>query len=191
MANKKGFNKYEIRGDTTIIFLENRKGEKFETMIDTEDLDRLIKLNYHWHVEHARSGLKPYYARTQVYQGCVDGVHKNNKTYKLHGLIMNKKPRELVDHRSRDTLDNRKKNLRIASKDDNSKNRDCSNKNNTSGYRNVSKVGNWWFVQLQVEGKNTLLKKFPLGQLDEAGAYAEKMRKKYYGDFAGRNQTIS
>ena len=47
MTNKKGFNRYEIRDDVTVVFFEDRKGEKFQSLIDTDDLDKLIKLNYH------------------------------------------------------------------------------------------------------------------------------------------------
>jgi hypothetical protein len=42
-------------------------------------------------------------------------------------------------------------------------------------------------VQLQINGKNTILGKFPYEQLEEAGAFAEQMRQKYYGEYAGRN----
>ena len=45
--------------------------------------------------------------------------------------------------------------------------------------------GNGWSVQLQVEGKNTTLKRFKKDQLKEAGEFAEEMRQKYYGEFAG------
>ena len=48
--------------------------------------------------------------------------------------------------------------------------------------------GSGWSVQLQIEGKNTTLKRFKKNQLDEAGSYAEKMRKEIYGEeFAGNN----
>jgi len=46
---------------------------------------------------------------------------------------------------------------------------------------------NCWLVQLRVEGRNTCLKKFPLEQLEEAGVFAEEMRQKYYGEFAGKS----
>ena len=35
--------------------------------------------------------------------------------------------------------------------------------------------------------KNTCLGKFPKDQLEDAGKFAEEMRKKYYGEFAGVN----
>ena len=42
-----------------------------------------------------------------------------------------------------------------------------------------------WIVQLQVDGKNTKLGTFT--DVDEAGAFAEEMREKYYGKFKGNN----
>lgn len=42
-----------------------------------------------------------------------------------------------------------------------------------------------WLVQLQVNGKNACLGKFPKEQLEEAAKFAKEMREKYYGDFAG------
>jgi hypothetical protein len=42
-------------------------------------------------------------------------------------------------------------------------------------------------VQLQVNGKNTHLGRFKKDQLEEAGKFAEEMRQKYYGVFAGSN----
>jgi len=92
-----------------------------------------------------------------------------------------------VDHHDYDTLNNRESNLYITSTIRNSRNRSRKNSNNKSGYRNVCKLDNKWHVQLQINGKNTCLKKFPLDQLEEAGAYAELMRQKYYGDFAGKS----
>jgi len=116
----------------------------------------------------------------------------NNKfTYKhnaLSRILLHVEGSNLfVDHKNHNTLDDRKENLRVTIVDKNSKHRKSKNSNNKSGYRNVSKRDKWWIVQLQIEGENTILKKFPLDQLDEAGAYAELMRQKYYGEYAGEN----
>lgn len=98
---------------------------------------------------------------------------------------MNTNKNEYVDHKNHNTIDNRKNNLRVTRNDKNTKNRKSKNSNNTSGYRNVSWVNNKWIVQLQIKGKNKVLGKFD--DINKAGKFAEKMRKKYYGDFAGNN----
>ena len=92
-----------------------------------------------------------------------------------------------VDHKNYDTLDNRKDNLRVTIQDKNLKNRSGKNSNNTSGYRNVSLRNNKWVVQIQIDGVNTVLKRFPKDNLDDAGVFAEEMRLKYYGEFAGKS----
>ena len=90
-----------------------------------------------------------------------------------------------IDHINHNTLDDRKSNLRELTVEQNSRYREGKNKNNKSGYRNVSWDGYKWVVQLQVNGKNTCLGRFPKDQLEEAGKFAEEMRKKYYGKYAG------
>jgi hypothetical protein len=42
-------------------------------------------------------------------------------------------------------------------------------------------------VQLQIDGKNTCLKRFKENELEEAGKFAEEMRNKYYGEYAGNS----
>ena len=93
---------------------------------------------------------------------------------------------ETVDHINGNTFDNRKTNLRIVEDSNNLTNRKSKNSNNKSGYRNVcwSKSESKWLVQLQINGKNTVLGKFD--DVDEAGRFAEEMRQKYYGEFAGK-----
>lgn len=49
------------------------------------------------------------------------------------------------------------------------------------------KSENAWVVQLSINGKNTRIAKFPKEQLEEAGKFAEKMRHKYYGEYAGKS----
>jgi hypothetical protein len=142
-------------------------------------------MNLCWHL---RFDLKTqsYYAMASERYTDKNGKRKGRSKY-LHIEIMNAdfSKGEYVDHIFHNRLDNRKKNLRVIQNDQNSTNRKGKNKNNKSGYRNVSKRGKWWVVQLQIEGKNTVLKKFPLDQLKEAGEFAEKMRRKYYREFAG------
>jgi hypothetical protein len=100
--------------------------------------------------------------------------------------LNNKRFKYFVDHKNNDGTDNREENLRVTSHSNNEKNRKGANKNNKSGYRNVAISHGKLLIQLQINGKNTVLKTFPLDQLEDAGKYAEEMRKKYYGDYAGK-----
>jgi hypothetical protein len=180
MAKKKGFqNKYITDGDTTVIYIKTKKGEVFETLIDTDDLQKLIDLNLMWHVQWF-DFTQSYYASATEYLGMIDGKPKYT-TLKLHGVIMN--TNERLDHINHNTLDNRKANLRLISVDANAKHRKSKNSNNTSGYRNVSWDGWKWMVQLQIDGRNNILGRFD--DVDEAGQFAQEMREKYYGEFKG------
>ena len=183
-------NKYIIKGNVTEIYCNYRNEEPKICLIDTDDLSRLIEYNKTWHSWPCHTD-DTYYIIASVY------VSKNNTKDKsttifMHSFIMNASTRDktnriIVDHKNNNPLDNRKENLRIADNDQNTKNRKGKNSNNKSGHRNVSWNGNTWSVQLQIEGKNTTLKRFKKDQLEVAGAYAKEMRLKYYGEFAGKS----
>lgn len=111
------------------------------------------------------------------YLGTTDKKPKY-KTIYMHQLIMGVEGYTYIDHGNHNTLDNRKENLKITTNDINTKNRRDKNKNNTSGYRNVSLVKGKYIVQLQIDGKNTVLGSFD--DVHEAGKRAEEMRSKYY-----------
>jgi len=183
----KGFNDYKVNGEITTIYFTNRLDEIImEGYIDTEDLPRLIKQNFHW-CAGWNECIQDYYAFATEYRDDENGIRKQI-CHSLNRDIMNAPTGTHVDHikpENHGTLNNRKSNLRITDCEHNSKHKNGKNKNNKSGFRNVSKRDKWWVVQLQIEGKNTVLKKFPLDQLKDAGAYAEKMRQLYYGEFAG------
>jgi hypothetical protein len=96
--------------------------------------------------------------------------------------------KNIVDHKEQfDTLNNRKSNLRVTTNSKNNRSRRGLNKNNTSGYRNVSynKIQKNWTVQLQDENyKNTIWRGFK--SVHEAGEFAKNKRKEWYGKFAGK-----
>jgi len=146
-----------------------------------EDLERLIEADYRWCVQWDK-GSQTFYVRTILYP---EGEH--SITLSIHRFLMNAVEKHIrVDHKDHDGLNNKKSNLRVTIHSNNNQNRRGKNSNNTSGYRNVSWIKDYkkWCVQLQVDGKNKLLGKFD--DVDEAGKFAEEMRKKYYGKFAGK-----
>ena len=186
MANHRKVNNYIIDEEkqTAKIELSRRDGNNFWVTIDLEDLDRVINFPYSWFAKYS-STVGKFYAASSEYRPEL----KKARTVLMHQFIMGveNSTREVnIDHINHDTLDNRKENLRITNVTDNCKNRRLS-KANKSGYRNVcwDKREQMWIVQLQVDGKNTCLGKFPKDALDEAGSFAKEMRAKYYGEFAG------
>ena len=176
-------NKFEKISDYSILHITKRNGDKFQILIDTEDID-LLK-DYSWHVAWNWSA-KDYYACYTKYFGTIDGKPKYKAIF-LHRLILNIDNEYVVDHINHNTLDNRKSNLRVTNGKNNVRHRSGKNSNNTSGYRNVSWNNYYqkWIVQLQIDGKNVILGKFD--DVDEAGEFAKEMREKYYGEFAGKN----
>lgn len=180
-------NKYKIVGNYFILYLEKKDGSVYETKISIEDFDRINEFKYKWcHIYQPNN--KQYYAQATVYLGSVNGKAQNT-TVGLHTFLMEDTEGLVVDHVNHDGLDNRRENLRLVKNEENTKYHKGKNINNTSGYRNVShnSIGTKWIVQMQVDGKNKVLKSFPLDKLDEAGAYAKIKRQELYGEFAGNS----
>lgn len=180
-------NSYTKFDDYIAIDLRRRNGEIFQTFIDIDDFEKVNAYPGSYY-----AGLYPnlrgqYYAFLTIYKGKgSDGKYKY-QILRLHKIIMDIKhgyEEYDVDHINGNSLDNRKENLRLSKADSNTKNRKDKNSNNKSGYRNVCFIDGYYRVQLQINGKNY---RFPEKFKDakEAGEFAEKMREKYYGDFAG------
>jgi len=181
---QKGFNEYKVIGNITEIYAKKRDGRIFTILIDTEDLQMLIDLGYRWSAVIDPNGIDYYVQTTYYYEDRVENGRFRQTRITLHQTIMND---IMIDHINHKSLDNRKENLRFTNKVDNATNRRGKNKNNKSGYRNVSWNGNGWSVQLQINGVGTCLKRFKKDDVENAGAFAEEMRLKYYGDFAGES----
>ncbi len=182
MAHKKPFNNYKIKGKITEIFLYNRQGDEYKSLIDTKNLSKLKDLNQCWHLEW-NNNTQSYYVQATVYQGIVNGKPKQ-KTLRMHNFLLGTEPYQKADHINHDTLDNRECNIRETTVAQNATHRKGINSNNKSGYRNVSWINGFWRIQLQINGNNHLFpEKFT--DVDEAGAFAQQMRQKYYGEFAG------
>lgn len=166
-------NKYEIKDNYAIIFIKRRNGDKFETIIDVEDLDRLLRLNLTWHVAYYESSKNWYVCSTASKE-----TKSKTKTIMLHRFLLDVEITKIrIDHINYNSLDNRKENLIETDNASNLKKRSRINRNNISGYRNVCWIQNKWRVQLQINGKNHLfLEKFE--SVDDAGEFAKQMRKK-------------
>ena len=148
-------------------------------------MQRLIDYDRYWQINE-RDGL---YVRTNRWGVGEDGKVKLIGVEYLARWVLNIKfgNKCRVDHVNHNNFDNRKHNLRITDDLHNSKNRRSKNKNNKSGYRNVywCNKSNRWVVVLMVDKKRKYLGAFK--DVHEAGAHAELMRQKYYGEFAGNN----
>jgi hypothetical protein len=101
----------------------------------------------------------------------IDSQHKY-----LHRLILEAQRGELVDHLNLNGLDNRRENLRLATKAQNSQNRLAYGK---SGYKGVTLDNGRWRSQIFVGGKNLNLGRYK-NRENAARAY-DKAAVKFFG----------
>lgn len=109
----------------------------------------------------------------------------NRKLIPMHRLIINAKPGEFVDHINGNTLDNRKRNLRICTKSENGFNR-TKTRQNSSGYKGVYRHAKNWRARIKVNYKLINLGTYKT-KLEAAHAY-NIAAIKYHGKFANINK---
>jgi len=150
----------------------------YKTMVDDEDFEWLNQ--WKWHLKNTGKNL--YAAR-----GIWDNDRGNNRFIRMHRLIMGASGSIQVDHINRNTLDNRRCNLRLC---DNAQNHWNSGvkRNNTSGFKGVDwlKKNKKWRARLHFHGKEVHIGCFK-NKLDAALAYNEAALK-YFGEFARLNK---
>lgn len=130
--------KYEVKGETVYVDCSTPKFPNKTCILDLEDFNK-----------HYRG------KRLSCYQlGSSDLVYVACSNNPVHRLVNNTPPKMNTDHISGNTLDNRKVNLRTASKAVNGQN--CRvNADNTSGFTGVSyrKDTNRWVAKITVNRK--------------------------------------
>lgn len=151
------------------IALKGKSGRGLFTKVSIGDYHRVISRGWHGHIKACR---KNVYAVSAA------------KVY-LHRLIVNAIPGVFVDHINRDTLDNRRCNLRTCTPQESSRNRTASG----SGYKGVSKKDRHWVARIEVGNTTTLLGKFP--SPEAAAAVYNRAALSMFGDFAFLNRDES
>lgn len=140
--------------------------------IDDDDYERVSQ--YKWYAQKNTTG--GYYA--------LRGVIERGKSKKIfmHQFIMGSMPGCEVDHINRNKLDNRKVNLRFATRSQNMINR-TKYKNNTSGHKGVHfRTDNRkWIAYICIDNKLKRLGSFQ--NMDEAISAREQAVAKRYGAF--------
>lgn len=144
----------------------------YEAVIDVEDVSLVAGHNWsalrNRHIVYASRGAKK---------------HENLKsTVYLHRVVARAAEGDVVDHISRDGLDNRKANLRVCVNAENCRNQKLA-ANNTSGFKGVSwnKARGYWTASIRTNGKQRYLGRFADREV-AAAAYAAASAR-LHGDF--------
>ena len=142
------------------------------TKISKGDFDKVRP--YKWYAVKRRKG---YWAC--AHSLLPDGTKKN---ISLHRLLLEPDEDHVVDHINMNPLDNRRENIRIASRSQNQMNRRVSS-NNTTGYKGVSidSRSGKFIASISVNCKFIRLGTFQTAE-EAAKAYAEASRK-YHGEY--------
>lgn len=143
-------------------------------LVDDSDYEYLSQ----WNWSKAKGG---YVIRCQ-YIGYFNGKRKNKVIY-MHRVV-NQTPEGMeTDHINGDKLDNRKANLRSASRSNNAINKP-KQANNTSGYKGVywNKQSKKWLAAIKVNNKQIHIGLFPA--IEDAATAYNLAALKYFGEFA-------
>ena len=141
-------------------------------LVDDEDYE--YTLGYKWHLSRSKNS-KTYYAFTHVRD-----EKEKRLTLSLHRFIMCAAKGVEIDHKDLDGLNNQRSNLRVATRPQQSYNRDKLS-NNSVGYKGVSVNGNKFSARIRANGVSKYLGVFNTA-LDAHEAYkaaAKELHKEF------------
>ena len=163
------------------IIINSPKYGVFNVIVDDEDYEYLIKKKWHIHKDKKR---KDYYAWANGWE------NKKQFVIKMHRLILGvTDPKIQVDHKDRNTLNNTRENLRLATHAQNHINKPKA-ENKTSKYVGVcwDKSKGKWMATIAYNNKWHFLGRFE--NENEAAIVRNEAAKRLHGEFAVINEII-
>lgn len=148
----------------------------YHALVDAADYAELAQ--YNWHVLKIRKKL--VYAVRGDYSGL------KRKTVYMHRQISGARPDQVTDHRSGDTLDNRRCNLRACTQKQNSRNRIAVV--SSSGFKGVQLMSGSWYANITTEQRRIWIGPHRTPE-DAARAY-DAAAIKHFGEFAATNEML-
>jgi hypothetical protein len=150
------------------------------TLVDTADYERLRAMKWYASLD---KGTGAFYAVRNVRR-----AGGGQRRQALARVVMDAPHGIEVDHVSRDTLDNRRCNLRLVTRSRNMQN-SARRSDNSTGYKGVKqrRDGNWikWQVQITIDGRRRHLGYFD-DVIEAAQAY-DTAAVKAFGEYARLN----
>ena len=111
-------------------------------------------------------------------------INGRRKALYMHRVILDAPPDLQVDHINQDRLDNRRANLRFATRTQNNANRGTL-RSNSSGFRGVNRNGNQWETRIRYHGQRIYLGSF--SDLTQAAQTYDVAARLLFKDFATPN----
>ena len=163
LKQRRSFNVFDISGDYGIGYTSNTNKPFYFDLQDFEQIKR-----YCW-----RQGTYGYVVAT---------IKSGKAPVKMHRYVLGlHKGDPMVDHKNRNKMDNRKENLRFATKSTNAMNR-RANKDSRTGHKGVYKYGSRYHAYIKIDQKAYNLGSF--SSLQEAVNARREKELELFGQFA-------
>ena len=151
-------NWFEEKDNYIVIYTLSKK-EKIqkEILIDKEDYE-LVK-DYYWGLNYHHGNI---YAESQK-----GDASKKKKIIKMHSIILNNTSNFVIDHKNKNGLDNRKRNLRLVTNGENQTNKIALDNNNTGIIGLTENIDHFYVRINNPKTQKQLIKKFYFKNEDE------------------------
>jgi hypothetical protein len=168
---EKRFRAIRDNGDgTASIILDTERD--IIAIIDAEDIPKVIRMS--WYAKRRNCREEKYHAETVI---------GDNKHLRLHRHLMGEPPAGMeIDHKDRNSLNNRRDNLRFATRTQNNSNKINGGRYRNTGYRGVRKWGRRYSFEMRREG--IFISKYGFASAEDAARAYDKKAREVFGEFA-------